>query len=115
MLTRFFQNGGFTRQVGHGLGLSYFLLKPSFFVEKMKISIPNFHEDFAEEIQTLEIKIAIQRSIIAWRDGKTSLARKTLAPYAFKNIIATFIVVWSFLLPYETFDFINKIRVGLRD
>jgi len=85
------------------------------FVEKMKRSIPNFHEDFAEEIQTLEIKIAIQRSIIAWRDGKTSLARKTLAPFMFKNIFATLIVVWSFLLPYETFDFINKVRVGLRE
>lgn len=90
-----------------------FPVETELFVEKMNKSIPNFGMDFAAEILIIESKIAIQRSIIAWRDGKTNRVRQTLAPYFAKNMIATLIVVWSYLLPYKTFDFINRVRVGL--
>lgn len=83
------------------------------FVDKLHNNIPNFDTDYATEISIVKSNIAIQESIIAWRDGKTSDVRRILGPYFAKSLIATVITVWSLLLPYKTFDFINNIRVGL--
>lgn len=84
------------------------------FIEKMYRCMSNFGDDYAAEILIVRSKIAIQRSIIAWRDGKTSEARQILSPYFLKYVIPTVIVAWSYVLPYKTFDLINRIRVGLR-
>lgn len=82
------------------------------FINKMHILIHNFSVTYKSELDFLNYKIAIQKSIIEWRKGYPSTLRKILTPYLFKKKEALILFFWSFL-PFKIFDFIYKLQRGL--
>lgn len=74
---------------------------------KFEQIIPDFSQNFAEEIGKLQQKIAFQKAVILWKRGDSRAARKCLAPVKFPS-------ARTFLLYFATFfpiDLINPLAV----
>jgi len=83
------------------------------FLNKLSATIPDFDTLYAKERHAVMTKIALQEAVIAWRRGSAGEARAILRPFRAENLSAMVISMWSLLFPFKTFDFANKVRVGL--
>ena len=89
-----------------------FPLETEDFIKNMSEHIEDFHLNFQTEIKWLKYKIAIQKSIVCWRNGDVGSVRTLIKPYFLKNNHATILYFWTFF-PFKTFDIFYKYRRGL--
>ena len=89
-----------------------FPVETRLFLDKMNNLIPDFKFQYVEEFSAVRLKIALQEAIISWRMGNPKRAREILKPFRRENLLAGLITSWSWL-PFKTFDFVNRMRVGL--
>lgn len=84
------------------------------FLNKMSTLIPDFDSRYAKEIRAVVVKIALQEAIVSWRIGDSRNARDILKPFCRESLPAMLISMWAWILPFRTFDFANRVRVGLK-
>lgn len=80
----------------------------------MSTLIPDFDSKYAKEIRAVVVKIALQEAIVSWRIGDSRNARDILKPFCRESLPAMLISMWAWILPFRTFDFANRVRVGLK-
>jgi len=102
----------------HGSSLTWnktelFPAETRMFLDKLRIIIPDFDTVYCSEIYEVTARIAFQEAILAWECGDSKLARKILKPYRREKVNALIVTIWTLVLPFRTFNFINKFRNGL--
>lgn len=83
------------------------------FLDKLSGTIPDFTTQYEKEMRAVMVKIALQEAIIFWRLGYSRKARKILKPFRRESLPAILISVWTWFLPFRTFDLVNRARLGL--
>ena len=83
------------------------------FLDKLRGLIPDFDAHYANEIHAVMVKVALQEAVVAWRSGDSGKARDILKPFLHESLSAILIFIWTRLLPFKTFDLLNKVRTGL--
>ncbi|MBL6996200.1 glycosyltransferase family 2 protein [Desulfobacula sp.] len=83
------------------------------FLDKLRGLIPDFDADYAMEISAVMTTIALHEAVVAWRNGNVKEACSILEPFSNKNVYARLISLWARLLPFKTFDFAYRMRIGL--
>lgn len=101
-------------------GTSWTWTKPELFpaetrllLDKLRRLIPDFDAHYANEIHAVMVKVALQEAVVAWRSGDSGKARDTLKPFLRESRSAILIFICTWLLPFKTFDLLNRVRVGL--
>jgi glycosyltransferase involved in cell wall biosynthesis len=83
------------------------------FLDKLRGLIPDFTARYGKEVRAVMVKIALQEAVVSWRLGDSGKARNILKPFRRESLSAILISLWAWLLPFKTFDLVNRIRVGL--
>lgn len=72
-------------------------------LEKYLKTIPNFQNNFSNEIELIKVRILKQRALQEWEKGNTEVFRDLLMPYLGKDYKALALYFMSFL-PYRMFN-----------
>ena len=84
------------------------------FIDKMNKIYPETNTIYKKNIEKLYFNIVCQEFIIAWGKKKLDNKRKDLKKIIFKSKKAFLLYIFSFLMPYYLFDYLNSKRLILR-
>ncbi len=88
-----------------------FPLETRLFLSKLYKLDPHFKDNFKSEIDLIMKKVYAQEAIIFWKSGDVKQARKTLINHI--NCKSLLLLGLTFF-PFSWFNFLNRIRLGLR-
>jgi hypothetical protein len=79
------------------------------FLDKLKLNIDNFNEEYSFEILCVERQCAYENSILYWRNKEGKKARENLKPFI-QDGFRYFSIYYMTFFPYSVFIALKKLK-----